>query len=222
MMQKPLFLPYVQIQSPRLTLRSIEPKYFREMYHLYRNNREHLNQFFWWSHRPETEEEFAVRYSFAYGHYFAAKECQYGIWEGEKLVGSTFFFPVDLLRHSLMREIGYWVDSHEQNRGIATHATQMLLVLLLDYLRIDRIQIRCSCANKPSRRVIEKCGFQFEGRLRNMMEPPDPSMLSHGYTSERDYFIFSLIPADIAQLPWFTELRNTMRFIDVHGTSHQL
>ena len=64
-------------------------------------------------------------------------------------------------------EIGYWLHTARTHEGYMTEATQLLMKLLRDTLRMQRVQIRTETDNAKSRRVAELAGFQLEGVLRN-------------------------------------------------------
>lgn len=89
-------------------------------------------------------------------------------------------------------EVGYWMRSSALGRGYTTEAVQLLTHLAFGQLAARRVEIRCDARNEPSRRVAERLGFVFEGRLRN--HSLDLAGLS------RDMLVFSLVPADYRQV----------------------
>lgn len=60
-------------------------------------------------------------------------------------------------------ELGYWLGEPYWNRGYATEAAHMLIDMGFRDFDIDAIDVRCRVVNVASRRVIQKCGFQFQG-----------------------------------------------------------
>ena len=64
-------------------------------------------------------------------------------------------------------EVGYWLHTAHTHQGYMTEATRLLIELLRDALRMQRVQIRAEPDNAKSRRVAELAGFQLEGILRN-------------------------------------------------------
>jgi RimJ/RimL family protein N-acetyltransferase len=60
-------------------------------------------------------------------------------------------------------ELGYWLGEPHWNQGYATEATQALTDMAFRTRDIDQIDARCRVMNMASRRVIQKCGFQFQG-----------------------------------------------------------
>lgn len=60
-------------------------------------------------------------------------------------------------------ELGYWLGEPYWNQGFATEAAQTLIDFGFRHLNADFIDARVRVMNTASRRVIQKCGFQFQG-----------------------------------------------------------
>jgi len=83
---------------------------------------------------------------------------------------------VGFVRYTLLRfpdadlpypEIGYGVpDDANRGRGVATEATRLLVEYLFAGYPCERIAAFADVENVPSRRVLEKLGFEHEGTLR--------------------------------------------------------
>lgn len=63
------------------------------------------------------------------------------------------------------REIGYWVRSGEENRGVVTEAVAAITRVAFEIESFDRLEIRCDPENRPSSRVAEKLGFRHDATL---------------------------------------------------------
>ncbi|WP_234187604.1 GNAT family N-acetyltransferase [Shinella sp. NM-101] len=59
-------------------------------------------------------------------------------------------------------ELGYWLGEPFWNQGYATEAAHTLVDMVFRTRDIEQIDARCRVINIPSRRVIQKCGFQFQ------------------------------------------------------------
>jgi ribosomal-protein-alanine N-acetyltransferase len=81
-----------------------------------------------------------------------------------KLVGSIGV-RVDVARES--GDIGYLVKREARRTGVASGAVRLIVAWCFDELELGRLQIRADATNDISRRVIEHCGFQYEGLLRD-------------------------------------------------------
>lgn len=69
-----------------------------------------------------------------------------------------------IFQHSA--EIGYWLGRPYWNQGYATEAVQQMLNFAFVNLELKRVQAYVLEGNSTSVRVLEKCGFKYEGYLR--------------------------------------------------------
>jgi RimJ/RimL family protein N-acetyltransferase len=61
-------------------------------------------------------------------------------------------------------ELGYWLGQPYWNQGYATEAAHALIDMAFRTRNhVDYIDARCRVTNVASKRVIQKCGFQFQG-----------------------------------------------------------
>ena len=83
---------------------------------------------------------------------------------GEAVGGIGFTLQPDVARRSA--EIGYWLGEEFWGRGIATEA----LIAVTDYAFANhdlcRVYAHVFDWNRASARVLEKAGYEFEGRMR--------------------------------------------------------
>lgn len=63
-------------------------------------------------------------------------------------------------------EIGYWLRSGLQGRGIMTDVCRRLVRYLFADLNLHRVELRCGVGNQRSAGVAERAGFRREGLLR--------------------------------------------------------
>jgi ribosomal-protein-alanine N-acetyltransferase len=62
--------------------------------------------------------------------------------------------------------LGYWVGQGQAGRGLATAAVRAIVDYAFDDLKLHRVEAACVPSNLASRRVLEKAGFELEGRAR--------------------------------------------------------
>jgi RimJ/RimL family protein N-acetyltransferase len=60
-------------------------------------------------------------------------------------------------------ELGYWIGVPHWGRGYATEAARALIDHAFGALGCERLAGRARVSNPASRRVLEKCGFQWTG-----------------------------------------------------------
>lgn len=65
--------------------------------------------------------------------------------------------------------LGYWIRTGAQNRGVASQAARRLAQAAFEDLPLNRIEILAAIENVPSRKTAEKAGAQFEGILRRRL-----------------------------------------------------
>ena len=81
-------------------------------------------------------------------------------------IGSIGFEPDAYRPHINSREMGYSMNEDYWGQGIMTEAARRLLKYGFEELGLASVMIRTGEANKRSQRGIEKCGFHYEGTLR--------------------------------------------------------
>ncbi len=59
--------------------------------------------------------------------------------------------------------LSFWLGEPHWGHGYATEAAHALVDLAFEAFKAERLHTRCRVSNQASRRVIEKCGFQFTG-----------------------------------------------------------
>jgi len=91
-------------------------------------------------------------------------------------------------RNTGTANLGYWVRTHQTNKGIATATTLLLARFAFNELRLNRVEITVAVDNQASLRVAEKTGATKEGILRNRLMKIDTPC---------DAVMFSLIPRDL-------------------------
>ena len=89
-------------------------------------------------------------------------------------------------------EIGYWLGLAFWNKGFGTEAVRALIDFAFTELDHDSMQAGARVTNPASRRILEKCGFQWTGvglcriRALNSSAPIDRFRLDRGlWTSLR-------------------------------------
>jgi RimJ/RimL family protein N-acetyltransferase len=60
-------------------------------------------------------------------------------------------------------EIGYWLGQPYWGAGYATEAARAAIDYAFEDLRLERVEAGARVSNPASRRVLEKCGFQWTG-----------------------------------------------------------
>jgi RimJ/RimL family protein N-acetyltransferase len=83
---------------------------------------------------------------------------------GEAAGGIGFTIGSDVER--LSAEIGYWLSEEFWGRGIVTEALNAVTRYAIETYNLTRVYATPYDWNPASARVLEKAGYEFEGRLR--------------------------------------------------------
>jgi ribosomal-protein-alanine N-acetyltransferase len=65
--------------------------------------------------------------------------------------------------------LGYWVGEPYARRGYMSEATRLSLDFAFGQLGLHRVEAACLPTNAPSRGLLEKVGFQYEGYARGYL-----------------------------------------------------
>lgn len=93
--------------------------------------------------------------------------CEFGLFEKRdgSYAGNCGLASI-LHRHN-QSEVVYFIAPEKWDRGFATEALRAVSDFAFGALRLERLAGRCFADNLPSRRVMEKTGFLFEGLARH-------------------------------------------------------
>lgn len=92
---------------------------------------------------------------------------RWGVFEKEsgECIGQIAYFLVDTDNN--FGEIEYCIGKAYQGRGYATEACKAVIDYGFDKIGFNKVQICVRPANTASNKVIDKCGFTYEGTLRD-------------------------------------------------------
>ncbi len=82
-----------------------------------------------------------------------------------RFLGMVHLLHVDWRDRSA--ELACWIARRQQGLGFASEAIPLMCRYGFEALGLHKIWTRLFAGNAASRRVTEKCGFAFEGRLRH-------------------------------------------------------
>ena len=99
---------------------------------------------------------------------FVGREDIFGIEEKKtgKLIGTVGLMPDTTRENEGARTLGYALGKPYWGQGLMTESVQGLLVYAFEERGYDLISVSHYTDNHSSARVIEKCGFHFEGIQR--------------------------------------------------------
>ena len=101
------------------------------------------------------------------------------------ILGQVNFYKASPVQNAY--EVGYRIYTPEtRGKGYTTEAVSLFVAFLFETKPVDRIQALILPDNAASRRVLEKCGFTFEGVLRRALFHGGQNIDLHVYSLLRD------------------------------------
>ena len=141
----------------------------------------------WAPHKSVEESEMIIREMFMPVEAWAIR------LKGQDKVIGTIALEYDKYRpESNSREIGYSLARDQWKHGYMTEAAKAVIRFAFDELGLDQIGICTGEINKRSQRVIEKCGFKYEGTIRRTYKVFDGTC--------RDSLVFSMLKEEYEEL----------------------
>jgi RimJ/RimL family protein N-acetyltransferase len=110
--------------------------------------------------RQAIEEVFTERWGAGDGAHLAIADP-----ESDELLGSVLLFHFNW--PDARGECGYWLRPAGRGRGAASEAVRLVCAWGFSELGLERIEATCDVDNLGSQRVLERSGFEREGRLRS-------------------------------------------------------
>ncbi|MGF7144559.1 putative acetyltransferase [Anaerotaenia torta] len=96
--------------------------------------------------------------------------------EKNKLIGSIGLHHDRLRSANEVLMLGYVLSDEYWGQGLMTEACHAVISFAFESLGIQLLTVHYYAHNLRSRRVIEKCGFQYEGTLRRCAKLYDGSI----------------------------------------------
>ena len=125
-----------------LELRLLEARHAEALFGLIDENREYLGYWFPFVEKTKTVENSRTDIREALEGFSKGDGFQLGIWLHDELVGAVGAQHISPLFRNA--EVGYWLSSNYQGRGIVTKTCAYLITYLFEELKLNRIEIRCS------------------------------------------------------------------------------
>jgi RimJ/RimL family protein N-acetyltransferase len=177
-----------------------------------------LKAFMPWAHFPVTREGEYVLLAKFQADYHAGREYVFGMFsEAGDVLGGVGLHPRVALNPRGL-EVGYWCHSAHAGKGWTTLAVRMLIVLAFDRFACDRLQVTYDEENAASRRVVAKCGFPFEGIVRNLVAAVPDALRAGGYRGTGRHRLHALVPEDLPRLDWIAQVRAGLTMHDALST----
>ena len=114
-----------------------------------------------------------------------------------RLMGSVGLITDSARQYGSARSLGYALGVAYWGQGYMTEAVRAVVRFGFGYMGLDLISATCYPDNPASRRVLEKCGFEYEGTLHRA------DLLYNGEI--KDHLHFYLPHEKAVKQDWFAE-----------------
>ena len=160
------------IDVPGLEVRTWRESDVPAMAQAIAENVEHLRPFLpWVAQEPMADEERARMVSDWERDRLAGGDLVLGIFENGRVVGGTGAHT-NRTDAADGIEIGYWLSSDAQGRGLMTRVVGALTRALLAHPGITHVEIRHDGANTRSAAIPPRCGYRLVGREERTVQAP--------------------------------------------------
>lgn len=162
----------IKIETERLTLRQPVMADHQPWAALRRESAEFLTQW-----EPAWARDHLTRKAFHSRVYWAQRSVNNGSAmplflvrrEDQVLLGAI---TLDNIRRGPAQAgtLGYWVGQSHARQGYMREAIEAVVHYAFDRLDLSRIEAACLPENTASRRLLEKCGFKYEGVAQSYLQ----------------------------------------------------
>lgn len=157
-------MPFELKINESLSLRIPSVEDARDIYTVIDNDREHLRKWLPWvdsaTSYENTEENIKQRIE----DFNAKKAASFLIYYEGQWIGSVGFVCLSSTSHH--GEIGYWLCSKFEGKGLMTESVKACIKYGFDELGLNRVVIKCDSQNVKSAAIPKRLGFIQEGILR--------------------------------------------------------
>ncbi|MDN4606365.1 GNAT family N-acetyltransferase [Sporosarcina highlanderae] len=156
-----------EIESERLLIRMPEVEDALDLWNAKRNSRASLKEWMPWAQEEAELHSTEENLRQAIADFITRKDLRLHIFlkETGEFIGSTGLHRINWSIPKF--EIGYWLDSKFEGRGLMTEAVERLTRFAFEELGARRVEIRCDEENVKSRSVAVRTGYELEGILKS-------------------------------------------------------
>lgn len=82
-----------------------------------------------------------------------------------KLIGTISIYNYGIRKYKRVKSLGFSLGTPYHNKGYMTEAVKLVTDYIFNKTDCELLEVGCHTDNEPSKRVIEKCGFKYDGKL---------------------------------------------------------
>lgn len=135
------------------------------LFKLVEKDREYLSQWLAWPVHIKAKEDYLPFINDSINKYSEDKALVCAIEYRGKIVGCVSYNSIS---YSLKKvQVGYWLASDYQGKGIMTRCVDFLTTYAFDTLKMEKVEGSAATENFPSQNVFRRLGFTEEGTITN-------------------------------------------------------
>lgn len=157
--------------TPPLEIRPLSRAHSGTWFSALTRSRADILQWEGWPESVQSEEEAEVLLQRMESEWSAGQAFHCGIFMEDTLIGCVT--ACNILWDCRCGDLGYWVDSGFQGRGVAAWAAHAMIGYCFGPLRLQRLEIVIRSDHLASQRVARKLGASFEGIARKRIYHAD-------------------------------------------------
>ena len=113
--------------------------------------------------KPFTSKEIARR---VLSSYILSKESYaIALKENNNFIGTISIYNNGIRKYNKAKSLGFSLDENYWQKGIMTEAVKLIINYVFKNTDCEVLEVGHHVGNYASKRVIEKCGFLYDGRL---------------------------------------------------------
>lgn len=172
-----------EIETPRLLLRPFEKSDADDIFEYSQSPNVGPNAG-WEPHKTKRDSKNAVRSFIENQNVWAVVDKA-----SNRVIGTIGLHPDEKRQNIRSRMLGYSLSEKFWGRGLATEAAKAVIRYAFNVWNVDMLSIYHYPENVRSGRVVEKCGFTYEGTLRKAFALSDGIPRDHVcYSMTREEF----------------------------------
>ncbi len=85
--------------------------------------------------------------------------------DNNKLIGTFSIYNYGIRKYKYVKSLGFSLATPYHNKGYMTEAVNLAIDYVFRKTDCELLEVGCHTDNLASKRVIEKCGFKYDGKL---------------------------------------------------------
>lgn len=155
--------PFIKIDD-QLHIHLARMEFAEELYQKVDSQREYLRKWLSWVDKTNSRDDIQRFLKESMENNSNGSQFVTVITYANAVAGTLGFHRIDMTQSTA--ELGYWLSSEVQGKGIMTRVVQALVTHIFKTKAINRIEIRVAVPNQKSKAIPLRLGFHLDGILR--------------------------------------------------------